>query len=217
MTFTDYPVIIIYIFKREKERSESRPQLLEKIVFPAEVRPDLATDGRNQTEGSLNQAPFLLNYAPIPSERNLAVIRREYMVFLAGPIAEGILSGKCAFKDIFPLLGLPVSPADGNQGSVRVFWKMQFVETKLLIYAPQNWRAVKALAKELLAHSTIQYQAARRIIRQAMEDYPEGVRNGISALHYSGYSDFVKRVSDEKVKIKERVRTATSEIMRRRR
>lgn len=139
------------------------------------------------------------------------------MVFLAGPIAEGILSGKCAFKDIFPLLGLPVSPADGNQGSVRVFWKMQFVETKLLIYAPQNWRAVKALAKELLAHSTIQYQAARRIIRQAMEDYPEGVRNGISALHYSGYSDFVKRVSDEKVKIKERVRTATSEIMRRRR
>lgn len=154
---------------------------------------------------------------PIPSERDLAVIRREYMVFLAGPIAEGILSGKCEFNDILPLLRLPVSPADGNQRSDRLFWKMQFVETKLLIYAPWNWQAVKALAKELLTHGTMQYQAARRIIRQAMEDYHEGVRNGISALHYSKYLDFVKRVSDEKTRSKERVQAIISEITGRRR
>ena len=154
---------------------------------------------------------------PIPSERDLAIIKREYMIFLAGPIAEGILSGKCEFEDILPLLGLPSSPSEGNRKFNRVFWKMQFVETKLLIYAPRNWQAVVALADELLTHATIQYQAARRIIRQAMEDYHEGMRNGISALHYSRYSDFVKRVSDGKAKFKERVKAITSETMGRRR
>ena len=63
----------------------------------------------------------------------------------------------------------------------------------------------------------IRYQAARKIIKQAIEDYHEGVRNGISALHYSDYSDFVKRVKDAKVKFKERMRAATLEIMGRRR
>ena len=154
---------------------------------------------------------------PIPSERDLAVIKREYMVFLAGPIAEGILSGKCEFEDILPLLGLLSSPTEGNRKFDRVFWKMQFVETKLLIYAPWNWQAVIVLADKLLTHRTMRYQAARRIIRQATEDYHEGMQNGISALHYSGYSGFVKRVSDEKAKFKERVKAATSEIMGRRR
>lgn len=153
----------------------------------------------------------------IPSERDLAVIKREYIVFLAGPIAEGILSGKCEFEDILPLLGLPSSPTEGNRKFDQVFWKLHFVETKLLIYAPWNWQAVTALANKILTHGKIQYQAARRIIRQAIEDYHEGVRNGISALHYTGYSDFVKRVSDAKAKFKGRTTAAISEIMGRRR
>ena len=154
---------------------------------------------------------------PVPSQRELRVIKREYMVFLAGPIAEGILSGKCDFEDILPLLGLPSSHTEDKRKFNQLFWKLHFVETKLLIYAPWNWQAVIALADELLTQKKIRYQAARKIIRQAIEDYHEGVRNGISALHYSGYSDFVKRVSDAKAKFKERVTAATLEIMGRRR
>ncbi len=51
---------------------------------------------------------------PIPSERELAVIKREYIVFLASPIAEGILLGKCDFEDILPILGLPSGFNEGK-------------------------------------------------------------------------------------------------------
>lgn len=154
---------------------------------------------------------------PIPSERELRIIKREYMVFLAGPIAEAILSGKCEFEDILPLIGLPESRTEDSPKFNGIFWKLHFVETKLLIYAPWNWQAVMTLADELLNQENIRYQVARKIIKQAIENYHEGVRNGISVLHYSDYSDFVKRVSDAKVKFKERMRTATLEIMGRRR
>ena len=141
-------------------------------------------------------------HKPIPSGRELRIIKREYMVFLAGPIAEGILSGKCEFEDILPLLGLSSSHTEENRKFNEVFWKLHFVDTKLLIYAPWNWQAVITLADELLMHEKIRYKAARKIIKQAIDDYHEGVRNGIYALHYSGYSDFVKRVADAKAKFK---------------
>jgi len=154
---------------------------------------------------------------PIPSERELRVIKREYMVYLAGPIAERVLLGKCDFQDILPLLRLPSSHTEDNRKFNEVFWKLHFVETKLLIYAPWNWQAVIALADELLTQEKIRYQASRKIIRQAIEDYHEGVRNGISASHYSGYSDFVKRVDDTRAKFKQRAKVAALEIMGRRR
>lgn len=154
---------------------------------------------------------------PIPSERELRLIKREHMVFLAGPIAEAILSGKCEFQDILPLLGLPSSRIEDSLKVNEIFWKLHFAETKLLIYAPWNWQAVIAFADELLNQEKIPYQTARKIIKQAIEDYQEGVRNGISALHYSDYSDFVKRLKDSKSKFKERMRAATLEIMGRRR
>jgi hypothetical protein len=154
---------------------------------------------------------------PIPSERELRVIKREYMVFLAGPIAEAILSGKCEFEDTLPFIGLPESWTENSPRFNEIFWKLDFVETKLLIYAPWNWQGVMSLADELLNQEKIRYQAARKIIKQAIGDYHEGVRNGISALHHSDYSDFVRRVSDAKVKFKERMRAATLEIMGRRR
>lgn len=154
---------------------------------------------------------------PIPSARELRVIKQEYMVFLAGPIAEGILSGKCDFEDILPLLGLPSSQTEDELKFNKSFWKLHFVETKLLIYAPWNWQAVIALADELLTQKKVRYQAARKIIRQAIEDYHEGVRNGISTLHYSGYSDFLKRIADAKAKFKERTRADILEIMGRQR
>ncbi len=149
---------------------------LGKIIFPEKVR------------------------RPVPSERELAVIKREYMVFLAGPIAEGILSGKCDFKDI---IHLSSSPTEENRKFDQVFWKLHFIETKLLIYAPWNWNAVIALADELLTQRKIRYQVARKIIKKAIEDYHEGVRDGISALHYQSYSRFVERISDAKIKFKE--------------
>jgi len=154
---------------------------------------------------------------PIPSERELRVIEREYMVFLAGPLAEGILSGKCEFENILPFLDLPSSRSENEWETDRMFWKLIFVDTKLLIYAPWNWQAVIALAEELLTQEKIRYQAARKIIRQAIEDYHEGVRNGINALHYSGYSDFVKRIADAKAKFKERTRAAILKTMGRQR
>ena len=124
------------------------------------------------------------------------------MVFLAGPIAEGILLGRCKFGDIFPSSNISESHTNANRKFNKLFWKMIFVDTKLLIYAPWNWQAVIALSDELLVQKKIRYQAARKIMRQAIEDYREGVRNGISALHYTGYSDFVKQVDDAKVKFK---------------
>jgi hypothetical protein len=154
---------------------------------------------------------------PIPSERELRLIRREYIVFLAGPIAEAILSGKCEFQDILPLPVLPSTRTEDSHKFNEIFWKLHFDDTKLLIYAPWNWQAVISLADELLNQDKIRYQAARKIIKQAIEDYHEGVRNGISAMHCSDYSDFVKRLSVWKVKFKERMRAAHLEIMGRRR
>lgn len=152
---------------------------------------------------------------PIPSERELRFIKREYMVFLAGPIAEAILSGRSEFEDILPLLGLPSSRTEDSRKFNEIFWKLHFVETKLLIYAPWNWQAVIALTDELLNQEKIRYQEARKIIRQAIEDYHEGVRNEINALHYSGYSDFVKATADAKARFQERVRAATLKMMAR--
>lgn len=140
----------------------------------------------------------------IPSQRELRLFKREVMVFLAGLIAELILSGKCEFENILPLLNLPPSLSEDSGKVNKSFWKLLFVETKLLIYAPWDWQAVIVLADELLKQEKIQYQAARKIIKKAIEDYHEGIRNRISASHYSDYSDFVKRVKDARVKYKKK-------------
>ena len=141
----------------------------------------------------------------IPSEKELATIRREYVVSFAGPIAVGIFSGRCEFEDMLPLIGLAASPTTGSHKLELALWKTVFVETKLLLYAPRNWQAVMALAAELLKQETIRYQTAREVIKQAMEDYDAGVRDDISALHHSRYSEFVKGIADEKTRFKERV------------
>lgn len=87
----------------------------------------------------------------------------------SGPIAEGILSGNSEFEDIFPLLGLSSSHTEDNwKFSQTSFWKLYFIETKLLIYAPWNWQAVIALADELMTQKKIRYQMARRIIMKGL-------------------------------------------------
>lgn len=141
----------------------------------------------------------------IPSERKLATIRREYVVSFAGPIAKGILSGRCEFEDILPLVCLPSNPTEDNQKPNGVLWKTLFIETKLLLYAPRNWQAVMALTAELLKQESIRYQTAREVIKQAIEDYDAGVRDDISALHHSRYSEFVKEVTGAKTRFQKRV------------
>jgi len=87
---------------------------------------------------------------PIPSERELKFINREYMVFLAGMMAERIFLGKCKFEDLLPLFGTPFGQTEKDRQIHKVAWKTRFIETKLLIYMPRNWQAVIYLAEELL-------------------------------------------------------------------
>jgi hypothetical protein len=142
----------------------------------------------------------------IPSEKQLATIRREHVVSLAGPMAVGISGGRCEFEDMLSFISQPPSPTANNDELDLAFWKMIFVETKLLLYAPRNWQAVISLSTELLKEETIRHQTARDIIKQAIEDYEEGIRDDISALHRSRYSDFVKKVTDAKAKFRERAK-----------
>jgi hypothetical protein len=142
----------------------------------------------------------------IPSEKELAMIRREYVVFLAGPTAIGISRGKCEFEDIFSFISQASSATARRDELNLAFWKMIFVESKLLLYAPRNWQAVMSLSSELLKEETIRHQTARDIIRQAIEDYDEEIRDDMSALQRSRYSDFVKKVTDAKTGFRERAK-----------
>jgi len=139
----------------------------------------------------------------IPSERELASVRREYVVSLAGIVSEGIFSGKDGFEDILPFLNLPSNATKDTQKLNYTFWKMVFIETKLLLYSPRTWQAVITLADELLIQETMRYQAAREVIRQAIEDYDAGVRDDVSARHHLCYSEFVKEIADSKIRFRE--------------
>jgi len=140
-----------------------------------------------------------------PSARELKFFEREHMVFLAGLVAERILSGTCDFEDILPLLVLPLRQKEDSRWHPEIFWRIIFIETKLLMYMPKNWQAVITLAEELLTKGRIGYHAARKIIRQALEDYKNGVRNEINAIHYSEYSNFVKMLTESRRKAKENI------------
>lgn len=114
---------------------------------------------------------------PIPSIREIEFYKREHIVFLAGPIAERILAGKCEFEDILPFLNQPLRQTKYGLKVGEFFWKkIIFIDTKLLIYKPRNWKAVMVLADELLKKERIGCHEARKIIRQAIEDYNGGIR-----------------------------------------
>jgi len=151
----------------------------------------------------------ILKLSTIPSERELKVLNRDWMISLAGPIAELILSRKCKFEDIIPYLGLRPNLTEHERKYGEFFWRHLFIEMKLLIYTPWNWHAVGALADELEKQNTIRYKEARKIIRYAIEDYQEGVRSGVHAVD-SDYSDFANQVADEKAKRRQRLRAITS-------
>jgi hypothetical protein len=136
-----------------------------------------------------------------PSDKELRMFSRDVKIFIAGSIAEGILSGKTNFNDIFSLLN-----NEDRQVIRDTIWKISFDDTKLLIYAPRNWQAVIRLASQLLSEETIDYRSARKIIKQSLEDFDNGLRREISALHYTQYSLFQKQVSDAKVKFRERIK-----------
>lgn len=141
----------------------------------------------------------------IPSERDLKLLKRDYMISLAGPIAEGIMLKKFEYEDIRPLL---YSHSGCNEREQRIdesLWRLYFEETKLLIYAPWNWHAIGALADELEKKKKIRYKEARKIIRNAIEDYQGAVKSGVAAVD-PGYLDFVKRVEERKARRKEAMR-----------
>ena len=150
---------------------------------------------------------------PIPSKKELKFLQREYTVFLAGPIAEAILTGNCELGDVLHLIGVPISQTQSEERPYGViFWRFLFEDTKLLIYDPVHWQAVIALAHKLLEQPRIPYKAARKIIRQAIEDYHNGVRERISAGHQSAYSDFAKTVADKRRRMREKLKASTLEM-----
>ena len=137
-----------------------------------------------------------------PSEKERKMFGRDVTVFMAGPIAEGILSGKTNYEDVFPL------HSSGDKHKIDyIFWKISFDDTKLLIYAPRNWQAVTRLANYLLSEETINHQSARMIIEESFVDYDNGLRREITASHYTQYSLYQKQVSEDRVKFRERMET----------
>ena len=136
----------------------------------------------------------------IPSERELKLIKREVMIYLAGPIAAIIHFGRVDYEDIRDFLGLKSQLNERERWIGESLWKLYFEETKLLIYAPWNWHAIDALADELQKKEKIRYKEVRKIIREAIEDYHEAVRSGEIAVD-QGYSNFVKQVEEKKAKL----------------
>ena len=136
----------------------------------------------------------------IPSEREMKLIKREIMIYLAGPIAAGIHFGRLEYDDIRLFLDLRSQLNERERWIGEPLWRLYFEETKLLIYAPWNWHAIDALADELEKKEKIRYKEARKVIREAIEDYHEAVRSREIAVD-QGYLDFVKQVEEKKAKL----------------
>jgi hypothetical protein len=158
----------------------------------------------------------ILKKRRIPSERELKLIKREVMIYLAGPIAAGIHFGRLEYEDIKLFLDLKSQLNERERWIGESLWRLDFDETKLLIYRPCNWHAIDALANELKRKEKIRYKEARKIIREAIEDYNKAVRSAEIAVDQD-YLDFVKRVEEKKTRMREALRTIHLKIMGRRR
>ena len=152
----------------------------------------------------------------IPSKPELKLIKREVMIYLAGPIAAGIHFGRLEYDEIRLLLDLKLQLNERERWIKEPLWRLDFERTILLIYAPWNRHAIDALADELRKKEKIRYKEARKIIRGAVEDYHEAVRSGEVAID-QGYSNFVKQVAEKKARFKETVKAICLETMGRRR
>ena len=151
----------------------------------------------------------------IPSEKELKVIKREVMIYLAGPIAVGIHFGRSEYEDVKLFLDLKLKLNEKERWIGESLWRLDFEDTKLLMYAPWNWHAIDALADELQKKEKIRYKEARKVIREAIEDYHEAVKSGEVAVDQD-YLDFVKQVEEKKARFKEAVKTIHLKIMGRR-
>jgi hypothetical protein len=151
----------------------------------------------------------------IPSERELRLIKREVMIYLAGPIAVGIHFGRLGYDDIRLFLDLKSQLNERERWIDEPLWRSHFEETKLLIYAPWNWHAIDALADDLEKKEKIRHKEARKIIMEAIEDYHEAVRSREITVD-QGYSNFVKQVEEKKARLKEAMEAIHLKIMRRR-
>jgi len=134
-----------------------------------------------------------------PSERELKLLKREVMIYLAGPIAAIIHFGRVDYEDIRDFLVLKSQLNERERWIGESLWKLYFEETKLLIYAPWNWHAIDALADEFQKKEKIRYKEVRKIIKEAIEDYHEAVKSGEIAVNQD-YLDFVKQVEEKKAK-----------------
>jgi len=158
----------------------------------------------------------ILKKRRIPSEQELKLLRRECIIYIAGPIAAGIHFGRLEYEDIRLFLDLKSQLNERERWIGESLWKLHFEETKLLIYAPWNWHAIDALADELEKKEKIRYKEARKVIRMAIEDYHEAVRSREIAVD-QGYLDFVKQVEEKKARRKEAMRAIVLKTMGRRR
>lgn len=158
----------------------------------------------------------ILKKRRIPSERELKIINREVMIYLAGPIAAGIHFGSLDYEDTRDFLVLKSQLNDKERWIGEPLWKLDFDGTKLLIYRPCNWHAIDALADQLKTKGKITYKEARKIIKEAIEDYNKAVLSGEVPVDQD-YLDFVKRVEEKKAKMRESLRAIHLKIMGRRR
>ena len=158
----------------------------------------------------------ILKKRRIPSERELKLIKREVIIYLAGPIAAGIHFGRLDYEDTRDFLVLKSQLNEKERWIDESLWRLDFDETKLLIYRPCNWHAIDALADELKRKEKIRYKEARKTITEAIEDYNKAVSSGEVTVDQD-YLDFVKRVEEKKARMREAIRAIHLKIMGRRR
>ena len=99
-------------------------------------------------------------------------IERNIIELFAGDVAQEILTGKPVshgessdFRYIAELGTCVMDPGE----VLDAYLHYMALRTKHILLLPQNWDAIQILADELIKHKRLEYDAARRILDEAME------------------------------------------------
>jgi hypothetical protein len=97
------------------------------------------------------------------------VLENQIVGYLAGPIAQGILTGEKSWRktsgrgDVARAVDLAMY-VTGDIGEAEAYLARLWLETEDLLNLPENWGAVRALAAELVGARHIGEEQAREII-----------------------------------------------------
>jgi len=115
-------------------------------------------------------ASFSLERCTDPACRDR--IERNIIELYAGDVAQEILTGKPVSRgessDFHHIADLGTCVMEAGE-VLDAYLHYMALRTKHILLLPQNWDAIQMLADELLKHKRLEYDAARRILEDAME------------------------------------------------